>query len=69
MIDGKFTMPGTANPPQVINKSTTITLVDVLSKLNTHIQQQNAEGWELFSVVQQAIGIQEYMILFWRKTV
>jgi hypothetical protein len=55
---------------RVINQITTITLSDVHTvKLNQHIAQQNSAGWELFNITQQALGIQEYLILLWRKTI
>lgn len=52
-----------------VNKATHINLVDIELKLNTHIQLQNNEGWELFSVVQQMVGINESLVMFWKKPI
>lgn len=56
---------------KVINTSSIVPLVDVIQhdKLNRHMQMKNAEGWELMSVQQELTGIQELLILFWKKTV
>jgi hypothetical protein len=52
-----------------VNTSSVITLTDIHQKLNPHIDAMNAKGWELMSVAQQEVGIQEVLILFWKKTV
>lgn len=49
------------------NSSSTIPLTH-LNKLNQHIQSMNVQGWELLSVIQKAIGIDEHLIMFWKKT-
>jgi hypothetical protein len=54
---------------RVANRATVLTLVDVQNKLNPHIEKMNSEGWELLSVTQQEVGIQEVLILFWKKSV
>lgn len=53
--------------PKIVNHSTTLPLSHVQTKLNTHIEKMNAEGWELMSVAVEAIGIEEVFIMFWRK--
>ena len=53
---------------KVINQITKLQLVH-LERLNQHIQAENNNGWELFNIAQQSIGINEFMLLLWRKTV
>lgn len=54
---------------KVLNKSTTLPLSHVQTKLNTHLETHNAQGWELMSIAIEAIGIEELIIMFWRKPV
>jgi hypothetical protein len=56
---------------KVINMSTVLSLADVVQqeRLNQHIQKQNAQGWELMSSALETTGIQELLLLFWKKTV
>lgn len=54
---------------KIVNISSTIPLSDVGPKLNAHIEGMNTQGWELFSVIQQLVGIKEVFVMFWRKTV
>jgi hypothetical protein len=51
------------------NKATTIPLGDVLNRLGPHIEQMNADGWELMSATVEHIGIQEHLLLFWKRNV
>ena len=54
---------------RVLNSSSTIPLTDVKTKLNAHIDLMNGQGWELLSVVQQTVGIYEFLVMFWKKIV
>ena len=54
---------------KTVNRATILTLTDVHTKLNPHIEKMNTEGWELLSVAQQEVGIQEVLIMFWKKTI
>lgn len=56
------------NPPKVLNKATHVPLTHVNDdKLNAHIGNMNAQGWELMTMAVEAIGIEERFIMFWRK--
>ena len=55
--------------PKILNHSTTIPLTQVKEKLNPHLEIMNSKSWELMSAAIEAIGIEEYIILFWKKTI
>ena len=54
---------------KIVNTSSSLALTDVHTKLNPHIGTMNEQGWELFAVMQQLVGIKETLVMFWRKTV
>lgn len=54
---------------KVLNKSTTIPLTQVQIKLDVHIEKMNADGWQLMTVAAVNVGIEEVLVLFWRKEV
>ncbi len=54
---------------KAINKVTFVTLTQVLTKLDIHIEKMNVDGWELMSIAVEAVGIEENFVLFWRKVV
>ena len=53
---------------KTVNRSTSMPIAD-LGRINPHIEQMNTEGWEILSVIQQDIGIHEYIVFFWKKVI
>jgi hypothetical protein len=52
---------------KIVNRSTMVPIPDITTRLNPHIDQMNSESWELMSATVETVGIQELIILFWRK--
>lgn len=54
---------------KIVNKASMIPIADVGARLNPHIENMNTDGWTLMSATVETVGVQELLLLFWKKEI